>query len=89
LATERSFAEKLAQLEIAQGTVHMSLWAQALRAANGKAELAKSHYMTLRADALSKEAPALLLKQIRTGIARDNKPLADYFSAKDLKKPER
>lgn len=67
----------------------MHLWAQALQAANGKTDLAKSHYMTLRVAALSKEAPALLLKQIRAGVAQDNKPLADYFSAKDLKKPGR
>ncbi len=87
MAIELSFAEKLAQREIEQGTVHISLWAQALKAANGKTDLAKTHYMRLRADALSKDAPALLLQQIRTGIARDNKPAADYFSAKDLKKP--
>jgi hypothetical protein len=81
------FSERLALREIEQGTVHVELWAQALIKAKGQTELAKSHYMQLRAAALSKEAPALLLKQIRSGIAKDNEPLADYFSAKDLKKP--
>ena len=82
-----SFAEKLAWLEIEQGTVRVDLWAEALKSAQGDTALAKEHYMRLRSAALSKEAPALLLKQIRSGIAQDNKPPPDYFSAKDLKKP--
>jgi hypothetical protein len=80
------FSERLALREIEQGTVHVELWAQALKQANGQADLAKSHYMRLRAAALSKEAPALLLKQIRKGLAEDAKLPADYVSASDLKK---
>lgn len=80
------FSERLALREIEQGTVHVELWAQALKKANGQADLAKAHYMQLRAAALSREAPALLLKQIRKGLADDAKLPADYVSASDLKK---
>lgn len=82
-----SFSDKLAQREIEQGAVHLGLWAQALQKARGDQAVAKTLYMRLRSDALSKQAPALLLKQIRTGLAKDRQQAADYVSAKDLKKP--
>ncbi len=79
--------------ELEAGVRHDALWLQALSAQKLDPSKARTHYITLRCQALQADVKGLLVKQIRGAVVADasrkNKGLADFLSQKDLTKAKR
>lgn len=79
--------------ELEAGVRHDALWLQALSAEKLDASKARTHYITLRCQALQADIKGVLVKQIRGAVVADssrkNKVLADFLIPKDLSKIKR
>jgi hypothetical protein len=79
--------------ELEAGVRHDALWLKALSAEKLDSSKARTHYITLRCQALQADVKGVLVKQIRGAVVADasrkNKVLADFLSQKDLSKIKR
>ena len=93
--TPSHMVRSLVLREIETGKRDDGLWLQAMTEAKLDSSKAQVRYLELRAQALQHDVKGLLIQQIRGAVAQDsgssgvrlgNASLAEYLSAKTLKK---